>query len=287
MPRWVVLVPILIVLGAAWLGWPRSRAVLYSLRRERGKAQTLARVGGYQRRESQHFTLWYTDADSAVVDLVLEMAERVYEPVTAAMGYEPADRVPLILYGSREELRQAFGWGGGQSAVGVYWRGTIALLSPEVWIAADSLEELRSAYCRLHPLAHELTHYLLDYLTAGNYPLWFSEGLAQRIEYQVTGYRWLEPQSTLRQPLYGYDDLYRRFDRLSNPALAYRQSYLMVDFLVEEFGAESLTRLVGHLGRGMDFARALQTETGLEPEAFYEEWWHWVQRHLDRLEAAS
>lgn len=285
--RWAALPLLLLLMGALWIGWPRSRAALYSLQRERGRDQALAGLTGYQAKGSTHFVLWYTAADQAVADLVLETAEWIFEPVTARMGTTPAEQVPLVLYADRKTLQQAFGSSTGQSAVGIYWRGTIRLLSPTAWIYADSAEKMRASYRRLNPIAHELTHYLLDYMTDGNYPHWFSEGLAQWIEHQVTGYLWIEPQSSLNQELYSYTDLQRRFDQLPNQPLAYRQAHLMVVYLVHRFGGESLDGLVARLARGESFAAALQRETGLLPPAFFTEWLEWVQANPDKVEVQS
>lgn len=286
-PRLAALLSLLLVVGALWMGWPRSRAALYSFQRERGKEQALAGLAGYAEKESSHFVLWYAPADEAVADLVLETAEWIYEPVTARLGTAPAEQVPLVLYADRTTLQRAFGWSTGESAVGIYWRGTIRLLSPTAWIHADSAEQLRASYRRLNPIAHELTHYLLDYMTDGNYPHWFSEGLAQWIEYQVTGYLWIEPQSSLNQDLYSYTDLQRRFDQLTNQPLAYRQAHLLVVYLVHRFGSESLDGLVGRLDQGESFSAALQRETGLLPPAFFAHWLEWVQANLENIEAAS
>lgn len=244
-------------------------------------------MAAYQMKESPHFTMWYTPSDEAVVDMVLETAESAYQPVTAFFRRTIPQRVPLILHASRDELRQAMGWRNDKSAVGVYWQGTIRLLSPSVWINAADHDQLCIAYQRLNPTAHELTHYFLDYVADGNYPHWFSEGLAQWVEYNQTGYLWIEPQSSLRQELYSYDDLQRRFDQLTNQPLAYRESYLLVAYLVEQFGRDHLQNLVDRLAQGESFDEAIHAETGRRPAAFYEEWCQWVQVNLDMLEAAS
>lgn len=279
---WVT--PILLVTGLAWLVWPQPREVVYSLYRERGKTKTLTGLEGYQRMESAHFEVLYTEADRDVVGLVLDTAESVFQPVVDFMGFAPSERVPIILYPNRAELRSAFGWGNGESAMGVYWSGTIRLLSPNVWISEQDEKVRNRVFRKLNPIAHELTHYLLDYMTNGNYPRWFTEGLAQRVEYQVTGFLWIEPESTLRQDLYSLDNLQNGFDQLRNQPLAYRQSYLLVDYMALTYGEEQLTALLDRLSSGMELGKAVRQTTGLSMGQVHADWLHWMQQNLDMLD---
>ena len=43
-------------------------------------------------------------------------------------------------------------------------------------------------YFKEGPMVHEYTHLVVDELTGGNYSRWFTEGVAQYVEQQVTGY---------------------------------------------------------------------------------------------------
>lgn len=269
----------------AWSLWPKTRAVFYSVYRERGKVTALARLSGYQVRTSPHFELYYSEEDADVVDLVLQVAESVYEPVVRKTGLHVPGLVPLILYPSREEMRREFGWGKSESAMGVYWAGTIRILSPNVWRQDYTAKERERIFRRLNPIAHELTHYLFDYHTNGNYPRWFTEGLAQRVEYQVSGYLWLEASSSLKQPLYSKDDLDRRFDRLQNQPLAYRQSYLLVEYIARKFGQRALDEVVALLAKGVPFNNAMALSTGLSLDALFARFEVWVREHRTSLDS--
>lgn len=293
-PKWsstlrLLAVTLPLILGAflAWRWWPYPREAVYSLYRDRGKAQTLAELQGYHRQSSEHFDIFYTDDDENVVSMVLETAEEAWEPVVDQVGYRPQGRVPLILYPSRASLRQAFGWGNGESAMGVYWKGTIRLLSPNVWIDEESPKQKRKVFRKLNPIAHELTHYVLDYLTDGNYPRWFTEGLAQRVEYSVSGYLWIESESSLRQNLYTLEDLERQFDKLENQPLAYRESYLLVDYMAKRLGEERLGDLIQRLGDGTPFRIAVENTYGMKVEQIFDRWHQWVESNLDQLEPAG
>lgn len=262
-------------------GWPRARAAVYRYYRHQGRVRTLGGLAGYRTAESGRFVLYYLPEDGDLAALILEQAEAVYERVVAEVGYPPAERVPLILYPDRTALRAAYGWGSEQSAVGVYWRGTVGLLSPRVWIAAGDPAELASEFRRLSPVAHELTHYLLDELTEGNYPRWFTEGLAQYVEELATGYVWPEAAAAPLDPtLYTLSELTRRFDDLPDRPLAYRQSHLLVAHIAEAHGRPGLTGLIALLAEGVPFDRAVETALGRSMASIYADW-------LDQAEGRS
>ena len=279
----VALAPLLALSALVWY-WQQAREMVYGAIREHAKTQALTALSGYHTRTSAHFKVYYGDVDQDVAELILDTAETVYKPVVDRVGYRPPAPVPIIVYPNREALRHAFGWGNGESALGVYWGGTIRLLSPNAWIIRPSSREQRLAFQKLNPLAHEFTHYTLDYLTSGNYPRWFTEGLAQYVEYNVTGYLWIEPESTLRQRLYTLQELQGEFDRLKNQPLAYRQSYLLFRYMATTYGDERLSDLIGSLARGEPFAHAVQRVLGLPLPQVYDRWQAWVNANLERLD---
>lgn len=214
--------------------------------------------------DSPHFRIVYTPGARREAEMVRAAAEAAYGPVVARMGARPDGRALVVVEPDAASLRRAFGWGAGEWAAGVYWGGVIRVLAPSAWVPGATEEERQRAFERLNPLAHEFTHYMLDRIARGNYPRWFSEGLAQRYEYQVTGYRWIVPgASDLDQPLYSLDDLERRFDELPNQPLAYREAHLLVDYLAGRCGEEGLRRLVRRLGDGAPFGAAVESVCGV------------------------
>ncbi len=261
------------------LGWPEARAAAYRYYRQQGRVRILAGLSGYQEAGSARFVLYHRPGDGDLAPLILAHAESVYDLVVSHVGYRPVGRVPLILYPDRTELRAAYGWESGQSAVGVYWRGTVGLLSPKVWIAARDADELADRFRRSNPIAHELTHYVLDEWTDGNYPRWFTEGLAQYVEEMATGYLWLEAGASLDQPLYALSELTERFDALPNQPLAYRQSYSLVAYMAETYGEDGVTEVIARLGEGAPFDRAVETALGRSMQAIYADWADWARRH--------
>jgi len=283
--RWLLLtVPIIFLPLLLWRSWPQPREVIYDLYRERGRAKTLSALRGYESGYSDHFEVLVRQSDEDVADMILETAEKAYKPVIQAVGYKPEGTIPLIVYPTRGELRQAFGWGNGESAMGVYWSGTIRLLSPNVWIDEENQRERLKVFQKLNPIAHELTHYVLDYMTDGNYPRWFTEGLAQRVEYKVSGFLWIEEESTLDQDLYTLPDLHESFDSLQNQPLAYRQSFLLVDYMAQTYGERALKNLIASLAEGTEFAEAVNRTFRTPMTEIYADWYDWVLENRDELD---
>lgn len=283
--KWLALLaPVLVLSALAWVVWPVARDATYSVYRAYGKTRDLEALEGYQSIESRNFRLFYTKTDANVAEMILETAQDYYEPVVSRLGFRPPGKAVIIVYPDRATFRNAFGWGSEESALGVYHAGTIRLLSPNVWIKNRTVAEKRKAFRRLGPVSHEFSHYVLDYFTNGNYPRWFTEGLAQRVEFQITRYLWLEKESTLRQRLYSLKELEGNFDALPNQALAYRQSYLLVEFLVERYGEEQLQAVIQRLGSGERFEHAIKATTGVGMSVIYEAWERWVAENMTRLD---
>lgn len=267
---------LLAVLVLPWLlrARPEPGGLLYTAIREAGRKQAWLLTRNWRSRESRHFVVRYRPEDEEMVPLVIDAAESFYPPLSRRLGYEAPDKILLVLYPDRQGLRRMFGWSDGEDAMGVYWGGVIRLLSPRAWDWLEPEGSLVEEFRRTGPLAHELTHYLLDYRTAGNYPRWFSEGLAQYEEYLLTGYQWVEPESD--SDVYSLTDLERRFDRLPNQPAAYRQAFLLVSYLAARYGDEKLQGIIRELARGKPFAAAVNRSLGVTREELQAGYTNWL-----------
>lgn len=262
----------------------KPKAVFYSFLRETGRVRSEASFKDFESLEGDHFLVRYLPSDENVAGIVLSASEEAYGRVVKDFGYEPKGKTTIVIYPDRESLRKSFGWSSGDSALGVYWEGIIRLLSPNAWAARTDPAGLAEEFRRYGPITHEFTHLVLDYRTAGNYPHWFSEGLAQWEEYRVTGYLWVEPENTLYQDLYSLKALENEFDGLSNVALAYRESYLLTEYLFRLRGLEGLNALIKDLEGGESFKAALQDVYHLTPEQLQAGWLQWLGEHIEELE---
>lgn len=258
-------------------GWEGPRRAVYTLARAVEKqraswtlpALTIA---------GETVTLHYDQDDEAVAPLVLSELERLREPVADILGLPAPKAVTAVLHPTRSDLAAVFGWQDGERAHGVYAAGIVRLLSPRVWLGPvpDSPDggvsgtgpiggDYAQLYHQYGPTAHELAHYILDMHTAGNYPAWLSEGIAQWVEFQLGSGQPPGPDKAwhvLAEP-YTFAQLTREFDELPDQLQAYAQSYLAVAYLEQAGGREAVQGLIGDLARGQTLDAALQSRFGL------------------------
>ncbi|MGI9953536.1 hypothetical protein V3F56_14410 [Moorellaceae bacterium AZ2] len=260
----VCLVGLVIGGAAAWRSLSWARTWSYSAVVALAKQNTEWQTRDWLAVESEHFRLKYRTQDAPIVPLVLEAAEEAYDAATQIFGYRPQGKTLVLIYPDRQSLARQFGWAADESAMGVYWAGAVRILSPLDWPGPGS--NLATIFKAEGPMLHEFAHLLVDKLARGNYPRWLTEGIAQYVEEQVTGYRLPGPEAEEIRTWYTLEDLEVHFDNLTDQALAYRQSLMMVDYLITQVGWEGIRELLLELGRGTPFKKAVERITGLELE---------------------
>ncbi|MCE5286055.1 MAG: collagenase [Pelosinus sp.] len=269
----IVGLALLLYVAAVFNGLPlRPQMWLYPLVRKAAQSKLDYQTRTMPALETEHFRIKYTPADAESVPMVAEASEQAYQSVTALMGYRPQDKIIIVIQPSREELRRVFGWTGTETAMGVYWGGSIQLLSPRLWMTGKTTAD----FVQSGPMVHEFTHLVLDYMTNGNYSRWFTEGLAQYMEYQVNGYEWRQASNMLNQELYSMPELEGNFDGLQNQSLAYRESFMAVRYIAEVYGNDKLQQVIVDLTKGQSVAKAIQTATGLTYADFVLRWPAWA-----------
>ncbi len=229
--------------------------------------------------ETAHFRIKYAPVDADTVSMIGQAAEAAYQPVVETLQYAPSGKTLILIHSNKNQLRQAFGWSGNESAMGVYWGGTIQLLSPHVWLNdGESVEE----FIHSGPMVHEYTHLVFDHITNGNYPRWFTEGLAQYVEYRANHYEWITADNVLDDRMYTMRELEDSFDELSNQSLAYRQSLAAVRYIAEVYGEDTLQDIVKSLRAGDSLDKAISKNAGMDYAAFENSWKQWAEVHMNK-----
>lgn len=242
------------------------RAGAYGVFRELGRFQALIATREMLSLPGEHFEVRFFPEDGAYARLVLETCERFYGPVGEFFSFTLTGRVPVIIHPTRSSLNAAFGWPDGEKAIGVYWAGVIRVLSPREWLCSRDEEETREKFLQSGPVAHELAHLAVDYMTRGNVPRWLNEGIAQYVDYRLTGFRFAQGEPS--RPPYDLREMDRNFDLLEDQELAYRQSLDAVEYLVGVYGEEKLHKILAALGQGKSIDAALRQTVGKSMEEF-------------------
>ncbi|SMB87773.1 Collagenase [Desulfonispora thiosulfatigenes DSM 11270] len=216
------------------------------------------KTNDYEEITSNHFKVKYKgNPDNA--ELVLETSEEIFKEVTGKLNFTPKSQTPIIIYPTMQDFNASFGWEGDKSPMGVYWMGSIGILSPETWIEKEDKEQI---FKDMGPIAHEYTHYIVDYKTNGNYTRWFTEGLAQYIEEDVTGYTLPEPCAQDKKHIYSFSCLDKNYDNQENQDLAYWQSLMGIRYLVDSHDETIINQLLDELALGNNFASSFKKVTG-------------------------
>lgn len=218
--------------------------------------------------DKNNFLVKYLDIPEETAQLVLETGQEIFNPVSDLLGFTPTGKIPVIVYPTKESLNQSFGWEGDKSAMGVYWMGTIRILAPETWVDSDSQEEKAEAFKTMGPMAHEFAHLVIDYKTNGNYTRWFTEGIAQYVEKELTGFVLDEPTEEAKGNIYSFSQLDSAFDDQPDQELAYWQSLVAIEYLIEKNQPKVIEDLLNELADGKDLDTTFRKVLGYDTKEF-------------------
>lgn len=205
----------------------------------------------------KEFFVFYFDNPSYIerADSALMRARRrMFDLVHDTLDYKPS----IYMLNNIEEFNKVIrgripDWG---AAAAFPERKLIAVKSPDKFQIGKSIEEL---------LAHEYSHLLLHHRTGfSRPPRWLDEGLAMLVSFE---WSWEDNLAMSRAGTFGHFlDLWEieemnRFNS-GQARLAYAQSYLTVEYLYREYGAEAVNRLLDEIRNGDSIDRAINLSLG-------------------------
>lgn len=206
------------------------------------------KVKGFDSIVTPHFIILFKSESGDSIPAVASAAEKTYEIVGKNFDFYPKGKTPIVVFTDRVSLQAAFNWPQDENTQGVYFRGIIYVQAPDVWI--DDTEDMERVFFEKGPMVHEYTHLMVDVLTSGNYSRWFTEGVAQYVERQVTGYTLDEDFEVGEGQVYTYQEIMYNFDNLKDVAGAYLGALEMTDLLVKDGGIQELKEIMQLLKEG-------------------------------------
>jgi tetratricopeptide (TPR) repeat protein len=212
--------------------------------------------GAFMQRWGTHFSVLFEGPrEERLATRAVETLDAAYWRIGAALGTYPPEMITVVLY-TREQFRDITrtpDWAGGM------YDGRIRV---PVRGAGENLRELDRV------LAHELTHALVRSLAPRGVPQWLNEGLAVIFE----GTDLAREAARLRgapTPL-PLSSLETSFEGLTTQEarLAYAQSALAAQKLIELSGPNGVFHLLTDLAAGVPFAEAFERYAFVPYEEF-------------------
>lgn len=229
--------------------------------------------------KSDHFDIYYDSTRIADVSDVAIDANAAYDTVTAFLGpFDYRARIIIaanhqqygnILYNylSNENVSEnnvGSGWGEGE-------RGTIVIESPE------QLENFETV------LAHEFTHIVMRTKLIDNkynMPEWFSEGLAIYVSGDLSAAsRALVEDACRNNKLMSVSQMEDIHVRSTDPStsvsdvtMAYAQSGMLMEYIADKYGEESIKLIMQDFGPTGDLDKAFRGRIGYTPEDVNADW---------------
>src|SRR5213593_1863674 len=216
--------------------------------------------GGFQRTLSPHFTVLFEGpAEQRLAATAVDALEAAYWRIGTALLAYPPTVITVVLYTDEQfrDITRSPAWAGGvfDGKIRVPMRG--ALKDPR------QLEKV---------LAHEFTHALVKSVAPRGVPTWLDEGLA--VVFEMGDVKWAERLARQAPSLVPLPRLHDGF--LSLPAdqvqLAYAESALAVQMLIERGGIPALTALLQDLAAGQEFTQAFERRVFLSYPEFLTLW---------------
>ncbi len=224
------------------------RNAIYDYCVEAIKIKSLLQIKNYHTYETSHFIIKYKAEDKNMVPIVAETIEKDVERVLYRFNDILDDKVEIIIYPDLDTMREQLNLLKTDRPMGIYYGGILHILSPKAWIQEDTTQEIERIFAANGPMVHELVHSIVDKKAHGNFPIWFTEGVALYYENELTGYEWGKnlPQNnnvyTLTQLKYNFKSL--------DQDMAYRQSFNLIKKIADIHGEQKIIELIELLGAG-------------------------------------
>jgi len=219
---------------------------------------------GFEVLETVHFRIFYHAQDALIAESLAGIAESARSQLIGRLPLAEDFRTTVILAGSEKEFRRDYAkalpeW---SAAFAVPKANTIVVRSPD---------DVASAAAFGRVFLHEYTHLVVaDILGGAEIPLWFNEGLASYLAGQLgMGRSAALLWGVARGRLYSLDRLSRYYP--SKPAkarLAYAESFVAVEFLVENIGWNAVERILVRTRELGSFEYAFSETTALNVAEF-------------------
>ena len=227
--------------------------------------------------KSEYFIIDFKGKDEEerkTVRWALKTLEEAYEAIGADLHYFPEKKTKVSFYAEKkyQKLPGTPDW-----SVGLYRHMTKDILISLPGILKGKRKMIKSV------LWHETTHMFVHSLTGDNYcPTWLNEGLAKYEDSKIAKSisEGALKEAVAKKKLHSLKRLEGSFNdfKEKEAALAYAESYSLIDYIITEFGRGDLRRIFRKLSRGKSIEEALRLVLDTEYKDFEKNWRSYLKK---------
>ena len=223
----------------------------------------LIQNGQYNHRMGKYINLYYTQKDLAYTDMIVRALDVYYPMLTSDFNTDLLYQVDVILWPTRSDMASLLNMDEESVPMGAYYAGVLNILSPDLWIESTRESDIKDIFLEEGPVVHELCHFVLDKKLSGQYPLWFTEGVALYYEKKYINFEWRDDLKEASKKI-TLDELRNSFEFL-NEEEAYRRSYEIIQTIVNENGEDALQNIISEMMYNNSFEKAYKKVIKKEP----------------------
>ena len=236
----------------------------------------------YSTLESEHFKVYMSGNDADILWPYLEpLLEEGWDTLTAKYGYEPEGPILIEVFENTADFAvRSVGLPDIGPLVGICFGKVITLISPDTLSA--NWQEI---------VWHEFMHVITLQMTNNRMPRWLSEGISVWEEREGRPY-WGRSQgldlvrAAKEEKLLHVRDLNSGFSGARDNAdlgFAYFQSYLVVDYITEEYGFSKLRELIDQYAIVKDESERFNEVFQLSLEEFNTGFQLWIDQRVEEI----
>lgn len=240
--------------------------------RVKNTLEVLDVLDNYAVLETEHFVIKFDRGrDQMLAEYAAEFLEnQVYPEIVKQLGYEPQGKSLFEIF-SRAKNTSGHGWFSARM-VGLPYIGTVGACAGRM-VAMVSPSDMPEPFNWARVLRHEFVHVVNLQQTDFNIPHWFTEALAVRSEGFPRPPDWttLLARRHAEKTLFNLDNVNHGFLRPGagdDWTLAYCQSEIYAEYMVERFGDDALAKMLSAYADNLSTAAAIERSFGVKQADF-------------------
>ncbi len=236
----------------------------------------------YETLESEHFKVHMSENDADILWPYMEpLLEESWDTLTAKYGFEPEGPILIEVFENSADFAvRSVGLPDIGPLVGICFGKVVTLISPDT--LAANWQEI---------VWHEFMHVITLQMTNNRMPRWLSEGISVWEEREGRSY-WGRSQgldlvrAAKDEKLLHVKDLNSGFSGARDNAdlgFAYFQSYLVVDYISEEYGFDKLLELIDQYAVVKDESDRFDEVLQLTLDQFDNGFRSWINQRVEEI----